>query len=224
VLLVFESKDFCNKYIFSEPRDEGLITLAGFLNFWGILFLITTLAIAVFKKENSSVEEGLDDHPDFGIKKAYPILLKIIKLKPVLKMALILLTVKASFAACDAVTSLKLIEYGVPKEKIALLAIPLVPVQFILPLAISKFTAGPTPMSFYIKAFPMRLIMSVVIAVFVFYTPSMKVDGDFPFYFYIGIIFVYMFYQVIISGLLFHQVVKNNFHYRFVIFSCHSDR
>lgn len=195
ILLVFESKEFCNKYIFSEPRDQGVLTLAGFLNFWAFVFLMTTILIAIFKKERAEGED-LENHPDYGIRKAYPILWKIIKLKPILQFSLILLTVKASFATVDVVTTLKLVEYGVPREKIALLAIPLVPVQLVLPFIISRFTAGPKPMIFYIKSFPYRLIMTIVIVMFVYYTPRMKVDGDFPFYFYVAIVCIYMVYQV----------------------------
>ncbi|XP_070491955.1 acetyl-coenzyme A transporter 1-like [Chironomus tepperi] len=196
ILLVFESTEFCNKYIFSEPRTEGLITLAGFLRFWGVIFLITTVFIAIFKKERSELDYELEEHPDYGVKKAYPILWKIVKLKPVLKLSLVLLTAKAGFAACDVVTSLKLIEYGMPKEKAALLAIPLVPIQLVLPFIISRYTAGPRPMSFYIKAFPYRLLMTVVIGLFVFFTPKMKTDDGFPFYFYLLLVCIYMVYQI----------------------------
>ena len=69
LLLVFESKEFSNKYIFNEPQDRGLITLAGFLNFWGFVFLGATIIIAIFKKEQSEVESELENNPDYGIKK-----------------------------------------------------------------------------------------------------------------------------------------------------------
>jgi len=35
-----------------------------------------------------------------------------------------------------------MIEAGVPKENLALLAIPMVPVQILLPVYISRYTAG----------------------------------------------------------------------------------
>ena len=41
-----------------------------------------------------------------------------------------------AFAAADSVTGLKLIEAGLPSERIALMAIPLVPVEIILPWVI----------------------------------------------------------------------------------------
>lgn len=198
VFLVLQSKEFSNKYIFDEPREEGLVTLSGFLKFWGIVFLGTTVLIAIFKREKSEADEELESNPDYGVKKAYPILWKIINLKPVLRFSLILLTAKASFIACDAITTLKLVEYGIPKEKIAALAIPLVPVQIFLPLIISRYTTGKYPMTFYIKAFPYRLFLTVVIAVFVYATPSIirSRPSDIPPYYYVAIITIYMIYQL----------------------------
>lgn len=49
-----------------------------------------------------------------------------------------------------------MIEAGIPKEKIALMAVPLIPLQIVLPLFISKYTAGPKPMDIYLKAIPYR--------------------------------------------------------------------
>lgn len=60
------------------------------------------------------------------------------------------------FSAADAVTGLKLVEAGVPKEQLALLAVPMVPLQILLPLVISKYTAGPRPLDVFYKAFPFR--------------------------------------------------------------------
>ncbi len=38
-----------------------------------------------------------------------------------------------AFAAADSVSGLKLVEAGLPQEQIALMAIPMVPVQIVLP-------------------------------------------------------------------------------------------
>lgn len=62
------------------------------------------------------------------------------------------------FSAADAVTGLKLVEAGVPKAELALLAVPMVPLQILLPLIISKYTAGPRPLDIFYKAFPFRYV------------------------------------------------------------------
>lgn len=198
VFLTLESKDFCNKFIFDEPRDEGLVRFSGFLRFWGISFIAVTTAIALFKRESSEDDEELRNHPDFGIKKAYPMLLKIIRLKPILLIAAIFSTVDISFATVDVITNLKLIDYGIPRDRIALFNIPSFIVQLTLPIIISKYTAGKYPMNVYFKAYPYRLFLSVVIALFVAMTPTMlkgKVH-DIPMYYYTAILIIFFFYQV----------------------------
>lgn len=198
VFLTLESKDFCNKFIFDEPRDEGLVKFSAFLKFWGIAFLSVTLLIAVFKKESSENNDELQSHPDFGIKRAYPILLQILKLKPILLLGAMFSTVDMSFAAVDIITNLKLIDYGIPKDKIALFSLPSFVVQLALPLIVSKYTAGKFPMNFYFKAFPYRLSMSAAIALFVFATPTILAGKlhDIPTYYYTAFMTIFFFYQV----------------------------
>jgi MFS transporter, PAT family, solute carrier family 33 (acetyl-CoA transportor), member 1 len=53
---------------------------------------------------------------------------------------------------------LKLIEKGVPKEKLGLLALPLTPFEVVLPLLISRYTNGPNPLRIFTNAYPFRLV------------------------------------------------------------------
>lgn len=53
-------------------------------------------------------------------------------------------------------TGLELIERGVTRESLALLAIPLTPLQIVLPFIISKYTAGTKPLNIYVKSYPFR--------------------------------------------------------------------
>merc|ERR1712227_470008 len=92
-----------------------------------------------------------------------------------------LLTAKIGFAAADSVTSLKLIEAGVPKDKLAMLAIPMMPLQIILPWIISRYTSGPRPLDIWQKAIPARLVLSLAMAGVVAITPSFQLeDKSFP--------------------------------------------
>ena len=80
---------------------------------------------------------------------------------------------------------LKMIEMGVPKDKLALLAVPLTPLQIILPLLISKYTNGPQPFNFFIQAIPFRLFMTIIVAMFVYVTPLFReTNNEYPFYYY----------------------------------------
>uniref|UniRef100_A0A8D8UEW4 Acetyl-coenzyme A transporter 1 n=1 Tax=Cacopsylla melanoneura TaxID=428564 RepID=A0A8D8UEW4_9HEMI len=152
--MAFDSAEFCN-YFRSEPLDSGMLNLPGFLFFWGITFLVVTSLVALFKHERPADKSSLvHSDPDLNIVDSYKLLGSILKLPSIQKFALVLLTCKIGFSASDAITSLKLIEAGVPKEKFAIMAVPLVPLQIVLPLLLSKYTVGARPMDIYIRAIP----------------------------------------------------------------------
>jgi PAT family acetyl-CoA transporter-like MFS transporter 1 len=146
VLLAFSSPEFCNKYIRTVPQDVGVVTVAGFLFFCSVTFFITTTLLWLFKHESDS-----QDNEQHGVISTYLMLIKIAKLPAIREVVLILITVRIGFAAADAVTGLKLIEAGVKKETLALMAVPLVPLQILLPLLISKFTTGNYMLIYFMK-------------------------------------------------------------------------
>ena len=54
------SKDFCNSYLRSVPEDEGIISLAQFMFFWGLVFIVATLVVWIGKNENDNVKRDPD--------------------------------------------------------------------------------------------------------------------------------------------------------------------
>ncbi|GIZ02467.1 acetyl-coenzyme A transporter 1 [Caerostris extrusa] len=191
VFLALESADFCNKYIRFTPQPEGIVTLASFLRIWGIVFFISTSLVLFFKAEK---EERVSD--TLSIKETYFQLYRILCLRNVLQVVALLLTSKIAFAAADSVTGLKLIEAGVLKENLALLAVPMVPLQIMLPLAISRYTNGPKPLSVFQKVYPFRLIFGFVFPCLVWWTYRVKLpSGGFPAYYYVVILLAYALHQ-----------------------------
>ncbi|XP_034832328.1 acetyl-coenzyme A transporter 1 [Maniola hyperantus] len=197
LFLALESPYFCNKYLRTVPEDTGLVTLSSFLLFWGWVFIVTTTIIAIFKHEandtvrsNESQVKGMKD-----IVNAYKQLYTIVKLPAVRTLALVLFTAKLGFCASDAVSGLKLVEAGVPREDLALLAVPLVPVQIIMPIILAKHTTGPAPLSLWLRAFPLRLLVGPLAAALVAITPTLLGDSG-PSYFYLFILMLlYVFHQ-----------------------------
>uniref|UniRef100_A0A2C9JR90 Acetyl-coenzyme A transporter 1 n=1 Tax=Biomphalaria glabrata TaxID=6526 RepID=A0A2C9JR90_BIOGL len=193
IFLALESADFCNKYLRSQPQTEGIVTLSGFLWFWGITFFVTTTLVGIFKKETKDI--GSDQ--DQSIAETYKTLVKVICLKPVITYTIILLTSKVAFAAADSLTGLKLIEAGLPKETLALFAVPIVPLQIVLPLVISKYTSGPKPMNIWLKAYPYRLMIGILYCVVVYWASHVQTSpGEFPWYFYVVILSFYALHQL----------------------------
>jgi PAT family acetyl-CoA transporter-like MFS transporter 1 len=55
--LALQDADVCNKYLRAEPQSMGMVTLASFMFFWGIIFIGTTLFVWAFKKEEHDESE-----------------------------------------------------------------------------------------------------------------------------------------------------------------------
>ncbi|XP_037533985.1 acetyl-coenzyme A transporter 1 [Nematolebias whitei] len=197
LFLALESAEFCNKYLRIEPQDTGIVTLPDFLFFWGVVFLISTTLVAIFKRENGH-GRGRRNVPEEtqGVMETYKLLFSIVKMPTVFTFCVLLLTAKIGFSAADAVTGLKLVEEGVPKAQLALLAVPMVPLQILLPVIISKYTAGPRPLDVFYKAFPFRLLIGLEYALLVWWTPSVKQEGGFPVYYYAIVLLSYALHQV----------------------------
>ncbi|XP_037971130.2 acetyl-coenzyme A transporter 1 [Plutella xylostella] len=197
LFLALESPYFCNKYLRFEPETTGMVTLSGFLMFWGWIFILTTTLIAFLKHE---VDESANDKDSKArgmsdIVIAYKQLYTIIKLPAVRTLALVLFTAKIGFCASDAVSGLKLVEAGVPREDLALLAVPLVPIQIIMPVLLAKHTTGPEPLSLWLRAFPPRLLVGPAVAALAALTPALLGDSP-PSYFYLLLLMsLYAFHQ-----------------------------
>jgi len=134
----------CNLYFRSEPSDEGLVTLGGFIAFWGWVFLGTTILVWFGKTEVAD-----DEEEEYGIVETYRQLWAVLKLPSVQGLCLVLFTCKMGFAVTDSVTPLKIVEYGLPKEDLAFLSTILVPMGIVFPLIISKYTSGPDPLGLF---------------------------------------------------------------------------
>jgi len=195
VFLALESKEFSNNWIRHflnfDPQDYGVVTLPRFLYFWGIIFIIVTTLIGLFKSEKQ-------DNDSDGVVETYLTLSKILKKKIVITFIIFTLTSRIGLCAVDSITSLKLIEKGIPKENLALMAIPLTPIQIILPLIISKYTAGPKPMNVWISAYIPRLIFGLLLAYSVYYIDMLPISQvqNLPGSFYILLIITFVASQI----------------------------
>ncbi|XP_061683952.1 acetyl-coenzyme A transporter 1 [Syngnathoides biaculeatus] len=215
LFLALESVDFCNKYLRVEPKETGIVTLSDFLFFWGVVFLVSTTLVAVLKSENEPGKgKGADPEETQGVWETYKLLFTIIKMPAVFTFCVLLLTAKIGFSAADAVTGLKLVEAGVPKAQLALLAVPMVPLQILLPVVISKYTAGPRPLDVFYKAFPFRLIIGLEFALLVWWTPNVRQEEGFPVYYYGVVLLSYAVHQITlysmyVAGMAFHAKVSD---------------
>lgn len=173
VFMALESPSFCNTYLRSEPQDVGIVTLPGFFFLWGIFFIASTTIVALIKKEVEPHDPNHEVIHDKDIKSAYLCLKDILSLPAVQSLVLVLLTCKIGFSSTDSVMTLKLVEAGIPKEKLGLIAIPLIPLQLVLPLILTKYTVGPKPLQIFLRAMPYRLMFGIIAAGLVWITPKL---------------------------------------------------
>lgn len=137
------------------------------------------------------------DEQHLGVVDTYYVLFKILKLRPVMYMVVVLLTAKIAFAATDGMTDLKLIGMGVKKDGIASRSIFLTPLQIVLPWLLGKQTSGKRPLNVFLWAYPYRIVMGLIFAALVYYTPSfMQEDGEYPYSYYVIWIIAYYFHQI----------------------------
>jgi PAT family acetyl-CoA transporter-like MFS transporter 1 len=69
-----------------------------------------------------------------------------VELKPVKRLMMVLLTWKLSSAVAESLTILKIQEQGMPKEHAATISLLLTPLQIIIPMVVTKYTAGERPL------------------------------------------------------------------------------
>lgn len=96
LFMALESPSFCNMYLRAEPQDTGIVTLPGFLYFWGWVFVLSTTVVAVMKKEVEHRDGRRESVTERDIQRAYKSLRDILALRPVQTLVLILLTCKVS--------------------------------------------------------------------------------------------------------------------------------
>ncbi|KAH7345079.1 acetyl-coenzyme A transporter 1-domain-containing protein [Rhizoctonia solani] len=170
VFLAFNSADFANKYFRSVPSEIPLLSLGGYLRFWGFACYAVTLGLLIFKKEDPVAA----DDPDLNLKKVYEIMWSICKLKHVQSICIIHMVAKIGFQANDAVTSLKLVEKGLSKEDLALAVLIDFPAQIIGGWYAASWSRGSRPLRPWLWAFWVRLGFAAAAMGLIYFFPDIK--------------------------------------------------
>ncbi|KAF2456809.1 major facilitator superfamily protein [Lineolata rhizophorae] len=154
VFLAFNSPDFANRWFRTEPKDYGIMTLGGYLTFWGWAYLVVTVGLAVMKREERTKNTD-------GIWDVYKVMGGILKLKNIQTFIIIHLIAKIGFQANDAVTSLKLLDKGFSQEDLALTVLIDFPFELGLGYYGGKWSSQYPPMQLWSWAFVARLVAAM---------------------------------------------------------------
>ena len=155
VFLAFETPDLANRWFRAVPQKEGLMTLGGYLSFWGWGYLIVTLGLAMLKREEKTKERD-------GIMEVYRSMIGILKLKNIQTIIVIHLIAKIGFQANDGVTNLKLLDKGFSQEDLALTVLIDFPFEISLGYYAGRWSTAYPAMHVWCWAFMGRLLAAVV--------------------------------------------------------------
>lgn len=130
--------------------------------------------------------DASDSETPSSLRESYTDMWKIVKHPGVQSLCLVLLTCRIGYVATDAATGLEFSEIGVPKQHMAVISVIYLPVEVLLPFVISKFTSGPRPMTLWIYAYPVRLMLGLVYAVVTAIAPEPEtLDAVPPMWYYV---------------------------------------
>ncbi len=165
VFLAFNSPDFANKWFRTNPSEQGVMTLSGYLTFWGWAYIIVTFGLAFLKREEKTKNED-------GIMDVYKVMWGVLKLKNIQTIIIIHLIAKIGFQANDAVTNLKLLDKGFSQEDLALTVLIDFPFEIGLGYYAGKWSTTYTPLRLWCWAFVGRLIAAVLAQITVIIFPA----------------------------------------------------
>ena len=167
VLMTLESANFTNRFLRKpfaiQNKSSGLFTIDQFLQFWAIGFIIVSSAIGLFVKEKP-------EEKHLNLKQTYFSIWELWKKKCLRQLAFLSLFSPIGYAATYSMTNLVLKRYGVSQETIGLINIPLITVKIIVPFCI---TDTHRPLTWFYRSYIPRLLMCVIIAVYIHFTPSL---------------------------------------------------
>jgi len=162
VFLALNNATFSNKFRsllgLSESTDP-LIALSSYMMLWGVLFLLSTMYLLLFKREAAYVPSNESEH---DVTSLYKQIYHILSLRPIQHLVLILLTSRLAFTAADNITVLKLTEYGFPKEHMAVMVFFLFPFEMVFPVIVGGWTASGNALRPWLVGYPMRMAVSLL--------------------------------------------------------------
>ena len=170
VFLALSSPDFANKYFRATPSSQGLMTLNSYLQFWGWCYLLITIGLALFKREDRTKH-------DEGVWGVYKTMGGILKLRNIQIFILIHLIAKIGFQANDAVTNLKLLDKGFSQEDLALTVLIDFPFEISLGYYAGKWSEQYRPVRVWCWAFIGRLAAAVFAQLVVMAFPTGGTTG-----------------------------------------------
>lgn len=203
VFLALQAPEFPNTWFRKIPQDYGLITLGGYMTFWGYTYIIVTVGLAILKREEKTQDRD-------SIREVYESMWAVLKLKNIITIVIIHLIAKLGFVTNDAVTNLKLLDKGFGQANMALVVLIDFPFEIGLGYYAGQWSTKYTPLRLWCWAFVARLAAAVAAQAMVMIYPT-AVDEAVPFW-YLATVIVSHVYSTFTNTVMF--VAVSAFHAR----------
>ena len=194
VFLAFNAPDFADRFLRSHPTGEKVMTLSGYLTFWGWAYLAVTVGLAILKREEKTKEKD-------GVIEVYKSMWSVLKLKHIQSIIIIHLIAKIGFQANEAATNLKLIDKGFSQEDLALTVLIDFPFEISLGYYAGRWSTAYPPIHVWCWAFIGRLVAALVAQGVVMLFPT---NGVQPWYL-VTVIFSHI-YSTFMSTVMFVSI------------------
>ncbi|KAH9594159.1 Major facilitator super domain-containing protein 3 [Schistosoma haematobium] len=129
-------------------------------------------------EQTANKNEQTDGSEKVSLLNTYKTIIGVIQLKPVALYLIMIVSAKVCAFGTYTATNLKLIEQGFAKEKLALLNLGFVPMEFILPLLFVRFTTGPKPLTSGLMIFLPRLLTNCLFIPIIHFIPHFRMISN----------------------------------------------
>ncbi|ODQ79058.1 hypothetical protein BABINDRAFT_171869 [Babjeviella inositovora NRRL Y-12698] len=176
VFLAFNSPEFANKYLRKVPIDAGLVSLNGYLKFWGVMYLLITCIVMVVPEYPRHLakyqKSGKRSTGLRAIANVYRSMFQVLKLRNVQLLILIHLVCKIGFQTNEAATNLKLLERGFLKEDLAITVLIDFPFEIIFGYYAARWSNGKSPLTPWLYGYLGRLLSAALAQFLVYNFPA----------------------------------------------------
>ncbi|RMZ81012.1 hypothetical protein DV738_g2424, partial [Chaetothyriales sp. CBS 135597] len=203
VFLALQAPDFANHWFRKTPQDVGLLTLGGYMSFWGWAYLVVTAGLAWFKRERR-------DSAEDSLVQVYRSMWAVMKLPNILTIIAVYLVCKLGFVTNESVTNLKLLDKGFGQANLALVVLIDFPFELGLGYYAGKWSTQYTPLRLWCWAYVARLAGAVIAQLVVMIYPTAP-DAAVPGWYLLLVILSHI-YSTFTSTIMF--VAASAFHAR----------
>jgi len=192
IFLALSSSEFCNKWLRTNPAEQGMISLEGYIMFCGFFFLLCTVAVLCIaerdQQQQQQQQQGGKSNKHLSVWEVYVKIVEI-TLSPQMRfLVFVLLVEKIAFVVVDSAYMLRLIQKGFKKEDMSTIVLLTLPCEVIFPVFIGKLIDDQPLFSLWTSSYRWNLVVYTAVTLAVATLPPSN-----PFAFWIVLLLAYLF-------------------------------